>query len=223
MKIKALTKLDRPREKLIRYGSKRLSTPELLAVVLGFGQKGENVVELSRKILKRFPKQTLSEVKFKELTEIAGIGEVKACQIIACLEFGRRLLKDNNSILILSPKEIWEELRDIRDNKKEHFVAFYLDVKNQIIAKEMISVGTLNASLVHPREVFEPAIKSLAAQIILAHNHPSGQSTASEEDIKLTRRLISAGSILGIEITDHVIVCKDGYSSMRQEGLIGVE
>jgi DNA repair protein RadC len=120
----------------------------------------------------------------------------------------------------MSPQEVWKSLTDIRDNKKEHFVVFYLDSRNKEIAREVISVGTLSDSLVHPREVFEPAIKHSTAQIILAHNHPSGDPAPSPEDIEITHRIVEAGKILGIEVLDHVIVTKDSFMSLKGKGVM---
>ena len=123
-------------------------------------------------------------------------------------------------MLILSPREVWEALKDIRESKKEHFVAFFLDTQNQEIRRELISIGTLNASLIHPREVFEPAVRHLAAQIIVAHNHPSGDSEPSEDDLMITKRLVEAGKILGIEVLDHIVVTKKDFLSFKEKGLI---
>lgn len=219
MKIKDLPRVDRPREKLIKYGPEKLSNSELLAILLGTGIKGTNVVELSNKILKKFTGNNLTKADVKELKNTTGLGEAKACEIVACFELGKRLLKDKKSELILSPEDVWEQLKDIRDHKKEHFVIFYLDTRNQEITREVISVGSLNANLVHPREVFEPAVKNLAAQIIIAHNHPSGNTEPSEEDLEITKKLVESGDILGIEIIDHIIVAKNDFLSMRAKGL----
>ena len=120
----------------------------------------------------------------------------------------------------MSPKDVWHEMRDVRDNKREHFVVFYLDTRNQIIKREVISVGTLNASLIHPREVFEPAIRYSTAQIIIAHNHPSGITDPSEIDKEVTKRLVEAGKLLGIEVLDHIIVSKNSYNSLKDIGIL---
>ena len=216
-KIKDIEKVDRPREILEKYGPEKLSDAQLLAILLRTGTKNCNVVELSKKILKKFPEEKLLNAKLEDLKKIHGLGKVKSLEIIASLEFGKRILKDKESSLILSPKDVWENCKDIRDHKKEHFMVFFLDSRNQEIQREIISVGTLNASLVHPREVFEPAIKHSTAQIILAHNHPSGNTEPSDDDIKITDRLIDAGKILGIEVIDHVIVTKDAYKSIKSE------
>lgn len=220
MKIKDLPKVERPREKLMKYGPEKLNNAELLGILLGKGIKGKNAVELAKNLLKKFSEEKLVDVQFNELKNFSGIGTTKACQIIACLELGKRLFKGKKSRFVVSPKEIWEEMKDVRGGKKEHCFIFYLDVRNQIIKRELISIGTLNASLIHPREVFEPAVKFTAAQIILSHNHPSGDSSPSDEDIKLTKRLIEAGKILGIEIIDHVIVSDRGFTSMKDKALM---
>lgn len=219
-KIKDLPKIERPREKLIKYGPEKLSNSELLAILLRTGSKGMNVVEMAGKILKKFNNGSLADAPIKDLKNTFGLGAVKACEIIACFELGRRFLKDKKSVLLLSPKDVWDQLKDIRDNKKEHFVVFYLDSRNQEIKREIISIGSLNANLVHPREVFEPAIKNLAAQIIICHNHPSGDCEPSEEDLEINKRLIEAGKILGIEIIDHIIVSKGHFLSFKEKRLI---
>jgi len=182
-KIKDLPKIERPREKLIKYGPGHLTNSELLAIILRSGKKGENVVELANKILKKYKAENLPN-------------------------------------LYLKPEDVWKELKDIRDHKKEHFIIFFLDSRNQEIKREVVSIGSLNASLVHPREVFEPAVKNLAAQVILAHNHPSGDTEPSEDDLALNKRLEGAGKILGIEVVDHIIVGQKGYLSFKEKGLM---
>lgn len=215
MKMKDLQPVDRPQEKLMKYGVKKLTNTELLALILRFGTKEEGVINLSKRILKLSENK---EVTMGNLRKIEGIGMSKACQIIACFELSRRLMDDDQTISIFSPNEIFHELKDVRSSKKEHFIAFYLDVRNQVIKRETISLGTLNASLVHPREVFEPAVRHTAASIILTHNHPSGLSTPSDEDLKLTMRLVNVGEVLGIKIADHIIVCEREYTSMKEKG-----
>lgn len=217
MKIKDLAKVDRPREKLVKYGAGKLCTTELLAILLRTGTKELNVIQLARKILNTFSGEKLKHISLKDLQSIHGVGEAKACEIVAMVELGQRLLKEKKHELILSPDQVWHELRDIRDNKKEHLAVFYLDTRNQEIKREIISIGTLNSSLVHPREVFEPAILCSAAQIIIAHNHPSGDCEPSSEDFAVTKRLIEVGKILGIEVLDHVIVSKNEYRSIKLE------
>lgn len=218
--IKDLPKVERPREKLMQYGPEKLSNSELLAILLRSGKQGENVVELSNKILKRFSANELPNLTFKDLKDYPGLGPAKACEIVACFELGKRLLKSKKAGIYLKPRDVWEELKDLRDYKKEHFVIFYLDSRNQEIKREIISVGSLNANLVHPREVFEPAVRNLAAQIILAHNHPSGDPEPSEDDLEITKRLVESGKILGIEVIDHIIVTKGGFLSLKEKNLI---
>ena len=218
--IKELNKIERPREKLMHYGAGKLSNAELLAVLLRTGKKGQNVLELSAKILKKFGAENFGDTKFEELKNYPGLGPVKACEILACFELGRRFLKGKKTNIYLSPEDIWQELKDIREHKKEHFIVFYLDTANQEIQREIVSVGTLNYNIVHPREVFEPAVKHLAASIILAHNHPSGTLEPSPEDLALNKRLVEAGKILGIQILDHIIVTKTGFSSFKEKDLM---
>lgn len=220
MKIKDIPTIERPREKLVKYGPEKLTNAELLAILLRTGTKGQNVLEMSKKILRKFPQEKLAEADLKELQKFFGLGETKAVEIIACFELSRRLLKDKQTEILLSPRDVWENLHDIRDNKKEHFVVFYLDARNQKIQREIISIGILNANLIHPREVFEPAILHTAAQILIAHNHPSGEIKPSDDDIEVTKRLVEAGKILGIEIIDHVIVSQNSFLSLKCEGLL---
>lgn len=217
LKIKDLPKVDRPREKLIKYGPEKLSDSELLAILLHTGTKELNVVELSKKILSGITKKGITEIDYQQLSKITGLGPAKACEIVACFELGRRFLQNKQSTLIISPKHVWNELAHIRDKKKEHFVVFFLDTRNQKIKHDIVSIGTLNTNLVHPREVFEPAVKYLAAQIILAHNHPSGDVSPSNEDELVTQQLVNAGKLLGIPVLDHIIVSSNGYYSLASE------
>jgi len=220
VKIQDLPKVDRPREKLEQYGPERLSNSELLAVILRTGTKGMNVVELSQKILRKFNGTRLADAPVAELKATFGLGAAKACEIAACFELGRRLLQSKKSVLLLTPQDVWNELKDIRDNKKEHFVVFFLDSRNQEIKRDIVSVGTLDASIIHPREVFEPAIRHLAAQVIIAHNHPSGDPEPSVEDVAITKKLTEAGKLLGIELLDHIIVTKSVFLSLKERNLI---
>ncbi len=220
MSLKNIHKIEQPREKLEKYGAEKLSSAELLAILLRTGPKGTGVLDLSKKILKQFPENKLANANFTDLKNIHGIGPAKACEIVAMFELGRRLLQDKQAALILSPREVWEQLKDVRNSKKEHFLVFFLNTQNQEIQREIISVGTLNASLIHPREVFEPAIKHLAAHVILAHNHPSGSLEPSNEDLAVTKRLCASGRLLGIEVLDHVIVTSGGHASFKEQNLL---
>ena len=210
--MKDLSKFDRPREKLQKYGTGKLSDAELLAILLRTGTKDLNVLKLAQKILQKFENEKFVDITIDELKTIHGLGPVKACEVVACFELGKRILKDKKSSVLLSPKDVWERMEDIRGSKKEHFVVFYLDSRNQEIKREIISIGTLNESLVHPREVFENAIKNNVSSIIIAHNHPSGDLEPSEADVEITKKLINAGKILDIRIISHVIVTKQEWS-----------
>jgi len=219
MKIKDLPKIDRPREKLEKYGVKKLTEFELLAILLGSGIKGLNVIQLSKKILNIIQKIGIKKITLEDLLKIKGLGKAKASQILATVELGRRLRADKRRE-ILSAEDVWNLCADIRDSKKEHFAAFYIDTQNCLIERQIISIGTLNASLVHPREVFEPAVRLSASSVILVHNHPSGNCESSQDDVEITKRLTEAGKILGMEIADHVIVAKDKFLSFKERNLI---
>lgn len=219
--IHDLPHIERPREKLIKYGVSRLSNLELLVIILRTGKKGESVLVLASKLLRKITLEKLSECSFEEFKKISGIGPSKACELLSCVELGRRLFehKKVNISQLLSPQDVFDNLKDIRISKKEHFVVFFLDSRNQEIKREIISIGTINASLVHPREVFEPAVKYLAVQVILAHNHPSGTLEPSEDDLTVNKRLVEAGRLLGIEVLDHIIVTRDSFISFKERGL----
>lgn len=221
-KIKDLPKHEQPREKLIEKGAQNLRDSELVAILLGTGTTGKNVIEIAKEILEKFPKKKLLSLDYKELSKIKGIGPGKACSMLAAFELTKRALEveDNNLPTINTVKDAVAHLQELRTAKKEHFVALYLNARNQVVHKEIISVGTLNASLVHPREVFKPAIDCLAAGIILAHNHPSGELEPSEDDIKLTDRLSDVGDLMGIKIIDHLIITKDGFNNLNKRQLL---
>lgn len=219
MKMKDLSRIELPREKFIKYGSSKLADHELLAILLGSGIKGLNVLELSKKILEEVNRLRPQHPTLKQLLEIKGLGKAKALLILSALEFGNRM-NTKSCVEILSPQDIWNHCADIRDSKREHFVAFYLDTQNRLIERQIISIGTLDCSLVHPREVFEPAIRLCAASIIVAHNHPSGNLEASVEDREVTRRLVEAGEILGIKLEDHIIAARSGFTNLKQKALL---
>ncbi len=209
-RIKDLPVVERPREKIEKYGPEKLTDAELLAILLRTGTKGLSAIDLSKKILKIFSSETIISARVSDLKKVFGFGTTKACEIVACFELGKRFLSGKQACLILSDQDVWSDLKEIRDSKKEHFVVFYLDARSQKIQREIISIGTLTESLVHPREVFEPAIKNNASEIIVAHNHPSGSLIPSESDIDVTKKLVHAGKILGIPLLKHVIVTKNG-------------
>ncbi len=213
-KVKDKPKIERPREKLEKYGPSKLKDWELLAILLRTGTKDLDVVKLSQKILRDFKDEKILEASIEDLQNIHGLGLAKACEIVACFELGKRKLKGKKTNILLTPKDVWEAMADIRSSKKEHFVVFYLNARNQEIEREIISVGTVNTSLVHPREVFEGAIKNNATSIILAHNHPSGDTEPSQDDIEITKKLVHAGKILDIRVVDHVVVTDKEFLSI---------
>jgi len=213
VKVKNIAKFDRPREKLEKYGPEKLKDSELLAILLRTGTKDLDVMKLSQKILRDFAEEKILNVTIEDLQKIHGLGLAKSCEIVACFELGKRKLKGKKTNILLTPKDVWEAMSDIRAGKKEHFVVFYLNSRNQEIEREIISVGTVNASLVHPREVFENAIKNNASSIILTHNHPSGDTEPSQDDIDVTKKLVHAGKILDISVIDHVIVTDKEFKS----------
>lgn len=217
--MKDIAKIDRPREKLEKYGAAKLANAELLAVLLGSGIRGLNVVELSRKIVKLIAKNGAEKIKLEDLLKEKSLGKAKALQIIAALELGKRMNSDKKPE-ILAPEDIWKLCGDFRGSKKEHFAVFYLDTMNTLIERQIISIGTLNASLVHPREVFEPAVSLHAAGIIAVHNHPSGNIEPSQDDLAITKRLTDAGKILGIILTDHIILTANDFISFKNKGMI---
>ncbi|MBU5455446.1 DNA repair protein RadC [Caproiciproducens sp. MSJ-32] len=223
--IKDLPLNERPREKLYKYGVKSLSNAELIAVIIRTGHREDTAIDLANRILSMDKSgiSYLSHVTVEELTTIKGIGNCKAGQIIAAIELGKRISRygGEDKIKVDSPIVLVQLLmEEMRYLKKEYFKIAILDTKNQIISIENISIGNLNASIVHPREVFNIAIKRNANSIILIHNHPSGDPTPSEEDINITHRLIDAGNIIGIKVLDHIIFGDNKYVSFKQRNII---
>lgn len=210
MKLTELKNIELPREKMEKYGATRLKNFELIAIILGSGIKGCNVLELARKIEKLITQKSANKVVLDDLSKIHGLGKTKAIQILAVISLVDRLGHGQNAEL-LSVKDIWNLCADFRASKKEHVVAFYLDTQQKLIERRIVSVGTLDASLLHPREVFEPALQLSAAGVVLAHNHPSGNLEPSDEDISITKRVADAGDILGINLIDHIIVSDKEY------------
>lgn len=216
--IKELSTIDKPREKLLKNGVKSLQNYELAAIILGSGVKGKDVIKLSKEIIKIF-ENDFNKLSLEKLLNIFGLGYVKASQILASVELSKRYLIEQNR-KINNSGDVSRELDEYKNKRQEYFIAIYLDGANNILTKEVITIGTLNQSLVHPREVFAYAIEKRCASIIIAHNHPSGILTPSYEDIEVTKRLTKASRILGIELLDHIIVTKDNFMSFRDEGLL---
>lgn len=222
--IKELPPDLRPRERLLKEGPEALSDVELLAIMLRTGTARNSAVDLATSILKQFGNlRSLLDVSVEELSTIKGIGPAKAAQIRAALELGRRVAVATvwERPAVRSPADaaalLMEQMRYL---DREHFIALLLNTKNQVIARETISVGTLNSSLVHPRELFKVAVRRSAAGVILAHNHPSGDPTPSKEDIEITRRMVKAGNIIGIEVLDHLVIGDNKFVSLKAEGLL---
>lgn len=221
--IHDLPKEERPRERLVKFGEQALSAQELLQLILGRGIAGESVVVTAQKLLSQFGSlQKLSEASIEELSSIRGIGIAKATQIKAAVEIGRRISSQVPAYKkkeLLNPEKVFKLVRSkLKDYSKERFYLIALDSRNWSIHE--VSLGTLNVSIVHPREVFAEAIKSKAASVIIAHNHPSGDPEPSKNDLEITKRLVEAGKILGIEVVDHIIVTKIKFFSFKERGLI---
>ena len=215
---------ERPRERLQQYGEATLSSQELLAVILGRGIAGESVTVTAQRLLKEFGDlKGLAQATVEELSRVKGIGPAKACQIKASFELASRLegySSINNREAIKAPTDVVSFVRNrLKDKKKEYFLAVLLDTRGQVIKTSEISIGSLDSSIVHPREVYKEAIAASAASVVFVHNHPSGDPTPSEIDIGLNKRLVEAGELLGIEVHDHIVIGNTDYDSMKSKGL----
>lgn len=215
---------ERPRERLLQDGPESLSNHELLAILLRTGTKDESVLQLSNRLLNHFDGlRLLKDASVEEITSIKGIGQAKAVQIMAAVELGRRIgrLQYSDRYIIRSPEDgakyLMEEMRFLA---QEHFVCLYLNTKNHVIHKQTIFIGSLNASIVHPREVFKEAFRRSAASLICVHNHPSGDPSPSREDIEVTKRLSECGKIIGIELLDHIIIGERKFVSLKEKGYL---
>jgi DNA repair protein RadC len=225
-----LPQSERPRERLKEYGAGSLASNELLAIILGSGSRGESVIVMAQKLLAQFGSlKGVFEASAEDLQKVKGLGPAKASKLIASFELARRLnrnIMDDEKINlqsrpVTSPSDIVELIRTkITSFTKEQFLVVSFDTRNKILGTDNISSGTLTASLVHPRETFESAIRRHAASIIVSHNHPSGDAEPSEEDMKITKRLTEAGKVMGIEVLDHIIVTKNNYFSFKEKGMI---
>ncbi|SKA94515.1 DNA replication and repair protein RadC [Caloramator quimbayensis] len=222
--IKDIPVQDRPRERLIKFGPEALSNSELLAIIIRTGTKSENALSISNRLIAQNKGlEFLSSCTIQELSQIKGIGNAKAAQLKAAIELGKRLRNYRNDkiISINSPKDAAEiVMEDMRYFKKEHFRVIFLNTKNIVIDVKDLSIGNLNSSIVHPREVYSEAIKKSSASIIVLHNHPSGDPTPSQEDVNITRRLIEAGKIIGIDLLDHIIIGDGSFISLKEKGII---
>lgn len=217
LKIRDLPADEKPREKLLAHGASSLSTAELLAVVLHTGTKKEGILEMSARILKDYGSGGIMGQKNPStMSKDLDIPIGKALQVAACAELGRRFYEKNNSSLptIRTAREVYDYTADMRMFAKEHLRGIYLNAHYKVIHDEIISIGTVDANIIHPREVFKPAIEHSAVALILAHNHPSGETAPSEADLSVTAQLVDAGRLLGVDLIDHVIVTKNGFASV---------
>lgn len=221
LRIRDMATEERPSNRLMTHGPASLSNAELLSIIIRTGSAAENAVNLSQRVLSQYDLKQLSAIDSRLLMNIHGIKSTKACQIAACFELARRLeaLDSTQKVKISSPEDVYRRLYPrMRESKKETFMELCLDTKNQIIREDTVSIGSLNANVVHPREVFRTALIESAAQIIVAHNHPSGDPTPSREDIEITKKLVETGKIVGIGVMDHVVIGDGRHFSMKEAG-----
>ncbi|MDW0118104.1 DNA repair protein RadC [Sporosarcina thermotolerans] len=225
MMIRDVHIADRPRERLIRQGAASLSNQELVAILLRTGTKEESVLLLANRILNSFDKiQDLKNATVEEMMAVKGVGQAKAVQLLAAAEIGKRIHRRHSEgrYVIKSPEDAAAYLMtDMSSLLQEHFVVLFMNVKNEVLHKQTIFIGSLNSSIVHPREIFREAVKRSAASIIVSHNHPSGNPSPSPEDIEVTKRLVEAGSIMGIELLDHIIIGDHRFISLKEKGFMG--
>ncbi len=221
LKMKDLAPEDKPREKLVKYGPNHLSVGELLAVVLGVGTKREGILAMSQRLMKEYGGANIVREKNpKKIEALLGIPLAKACQIVACFELGRRFFESpatQRPVELRTASQVFEYVKDMRNLPKECLRGLYLDARYRMVHDEVISLGTLTSNIVHPREVFRPALEYSASAVILTHNHPSGIATPSEADITITRQIVAAGKILGIGVLDHLVITKQKFESVLAE------
>lgn len=217
-KIKDIPKIDRPRERFIQKGPDALSKSDLLAILLGSGIQGKNVKQLSESIIKKFGNRFL-DIKIDDLLGVPGIGQAKALQIVSAISLVKRFYEEQRGgeVVIKNLQDVLSITYDLTDKKKEYLVCLYLNARNVLLKKEIISVGLLDKSLIHPREIFYPAVELNAASIILVHNHPSGVSAPTEKDIAIVKKISQAGEIMGIAVVDFIITAVEGSCSFYQK------
>ena len=213
MKVKEMPNHLRPREKLKLEGVSRLDDRELIAIIIGNGSQRADVMSISSNIVKKYDTDSIKFASITELKKIKGVGEITAMKIKAAVELGSRNKKKINFV-VRNSKDVHSLCQDMKSLEQEHFVILILDTKNKLVKQQLISIGTLNLTVIHPREIFKEAIRESANSIILVHNHPSGDPTPSSADIDITNKLISAGELLDIKVLDHVII-GEGYYSFK--------
>jgi len=220
--IREMPKVERPREKLMAKGPENLKDDELLAILLRTGRAGKSGLDIAREILRKYSKKRLLKMKYEDLRKIKGIGPAKACTILAAQELVKRALEVGEETLpkIESVKDVIAQFSYLREKTREHLAALYLNARNEMVFKKHIFVGTLDANIAHPREIFEHALINHASSVILVHNHPSGDPDPSKADLEITKRIQEAGKILGIDVLDHLIITKTKVFSFREKKLI---
>jgi len=211
----------RPREKMTRFGARGMSHAELLAVVLGSGIRGRTALKVAEGLVARYGAQGLASLTLDEWVANPGIGRARGCQMLALFELGRRLMAPPaEEPRVGTPAEAYALVRDLKGARKEHLVALYLDAQNRLLLKETVSIGSLNTTRTHPREVLQPAVVHAALAFVLVHNHPSGSLDPSRDDVEFTRTMQRAGELMGISLYDHLIVSRRGYVSLKERGLM---
>ena len=220
--IRELPKVERPREKLIQKGTQNLKDEELLAILLRTGVEGKSAIQTAKQILNKYSKKRLLRLSYEDLIKIKGIGPAKACTILAAIELVKRALKIGEETLpkIQSIKDVIAQFSYLREKTREHLAALYLNARNEVVFKKHIFVGTLDANIAHPREIFEQALTNHASAVILVHNHPSGDTEPSKADLEITKRILEAGKIMGIDVLDHIIITKNKVFSFKRHKLI---
>ncbi|MFY9750304.1 MAG: DNA repair protein RadC [Methanoregula sp.] len=217
--MKDLPAHDRPREKIAQKGVQALTNTELIESILGRGVQNRDVRAIAHDIAALLD-DPARQIRYEDLLEIGGMGPTKAAQIMACLELGRRRYETGSAVKIQKPEDVLPLVGSYREKPQEHFICISLSGAGEVIQTRVITIGILNHSLVHPREVFAGAITDRAASVICVHNHPSGSLDASPQDIAITRQLQEAGALLGIQLLDHIIITKSGFSSLKEKGLV---
>lgn len=218
-RIKDIPKEERPRERLKEVGAESLTNKELLAIILKSGTKGKNVEELALEILNKFSLTELKEINITDLKKLSGIGEVKAIELVACIEFGKRIFLEKEESLkkLDNPTSIWKSAQYLLSGKKqEYFYCYYFNNKQELIERKLIFMGTINHSTTHTREIFKEAYKVSASSIVCIHNHPTNDVTPSKADIEFTKRLMKTGNIQGIPVVDHIIVGDNSFYSFYE-------
>lgn len=220
MSLKKLPKFKQPREKLVNNGSENVSDVELLAIMLRSGSKYSNVLQLSSKILGNKGISGIMQYTYESLKALKGVGPVHATTILAMQEICCRISEQDVNPVIQSVHDVYTMISSLKYKKREHFLAIYLNARQQLITKQIISIGTLDSSIAHPRDVFAPALQHNAAHVIIAHNHPSGDPDPSHADVLLTKRMYHAGKILGVDLIDHIIIAQKGIVSLKELQII---